>query len=67
MIATMRLELAIDNMDQELVQSAQAIDWGAIAAEFCPMYCPSNGRPAVLTRVMVGLQSLKHAFNQSDE
>jgi len=66
MIGTMRLELAID-MDHELVQLAQVIDWEAITTEFRPMYCPNNGRPAVPTRLMAGLQLLKHTFNLSDE
>lgn len=66
MIGTMRLELAID-MDHELVRLAQVIDWEAIATEFRPMYCPNNGRPAVPTRLMAGLQLLKHTFNLSDE
>lgn len=66
MIGTMRLELAID-MDHELVRLAQTINWDAIAAEFRPMYCPNNGRPAVPTRLMAGLQLLKHTFNLSDE
>ena len=66
MIGTMRLELAID-MDHELVQLARAIDWEAITTEFLPMYCPNNGRPAVPTRLMAGLQLLKHTFSLSDE
>jgi IS5 family transposase len=61
-----RLEFLID-LDHELVRLAQAISWDAIAAEFRPMYCPDNGRPAVPTRLMAGLQLLKHTFNLSDE
>ena len=66
MIGTMRLELAID-MDHELVRLAQVIDWDAILTEFRPMYCPDNGRPAVPTRLIAGLQLLKHTFQLSDE
>lgn len=66
LISTMRLELAID-MDHELVRLAQTINWEAISAEFRPMYCPDNGRPALPTRLMAGLQLLKHTFNLSDE
>ena len=55
MLGTMRLDLALD-MDHELVRLAQTINWEAIAAEFRPMYCPNNGRPAVPTRLMAGLQ-----------
>jgi len=61
-----RLEFLID-LDHELVRLAQTINWDAIAAEFRPMYCPDNGRPAVPTRLMAGLQLLKHTFNFSDE
>lgn len=61
-----RLEFVID-LDHELVRLAQAINWDAIAAEFRPMYCPDNGRPAVPTRLMAGLQLLKHTFKLSDE
>jgi len=61
-----RLEFLID-LDHELVRLAQTINWDAIAAEFRPMYCPDNGRPAVPTRLMAGLQLLKHTFNLSDE
>jgi IS5 family transposase len=62
----MRLEFCID-MDHELVHLAGAINWEAIATEFHPMYCLNNGRPAVPTRLMAGLQLLKHTFNLSDE
>ena len=61
-----RLEFLID-LDHELVRLAQTINWDGIAAEFRPMYCPDNGRPAVPTRLMAGLQLLKHTFNLSDE
>ncbi|MBP1625595.1 MAG: transposase family protein [Holophagaceae bacterium] len=66
MLGTMRLDLAID-MDHELVRLAQSINWDGITTEFRPMYCPDNGRPAVPTRLMAGLQLLKHTFNLSDE
>lgn len=61
-----RLEFLID-LDHELVRLAQTINWDDIAAEFRPMYCPDNGRPAVPTRLMAGLQLLKHTFQLSDE
>lgn len=62
----MRLDLALD-MDHELVRLAQTINWEAIRTEFRPMYCPNNGRPAVPTRLMAGLQLLEHTFILSDE
>jgi IS5 family transposase len=61
-----RLELLID-LDHELVRLAQVIKWEDLATEFRPMYCPDNGRPAVPTRLMAGLQLLKHTFGLSDE
>ena len=61
-----RLEFLID-LDHELVRLSQTINWEAIASEFRPMDCPDNGRPAVPTRLMAGLQLLKHTFNLSDE
>jgi IS5 family transposase len=66
LIAIMRLDLALD-MDHELVRLAQTIEWEAISTEFRPMCCPNNGRPAVPTRLMAGLQLLKHTFNLSDD
>ena len=66
LIASMRLDLALD-MDHELVRLAETINWEAITTEFRPMYCPDNGRPAVPTRLMAGLQLLKHTFRLSDE
>jgi IS5 family transposase len=66
LMGTMRLDLALD-MGHELVRLAQTINWEAINTEFRPMYCPNNGRPAVPTRLMAGLQLLKHTFNLSDE
>ena len=65
-MATMHLDRALD-MNHELVRLSQTIDWEAISAEFRPMYCPNNGRPAVPTRLMAGLQLLKHTFNLSDD
>jgi transposase, IS5 family len=66
LVAVMRLDLALD-MDHELVRLAQTINLDAITADFRPMYCPDNGRPAVPTRLMAGLQLLKHTFRLSDD
>jgi transposase, IS5 family len=66
LIATMRLGLGVD-MGQELVHMAQTIHWDAISADFRPMYCPDHARPAVPTRLMVGLQLFKRTFIRSDE
>lgn len=66
MIGTMRLDLAI-NLDHELVKLAKVINWDGLAAEFTPLYCEGNGRPALSVRLMAGLQLLKHTFQLSDE
>jgi len=65
LMGTMRLDLVL-NMNHELVRLAMAISWDAITAELRPMYSTNNGRPAVPTRLMAGLQLLKHTFNLSD-
>jgi hypothetical protein len=59
MIATMRLDLALD-MDHELVRLAGVIAWGRLVEDFEPLYCADNGRPAVSIRLMAGLHFLKH-------
>ena len=66
LIATMRLDLALD-MDHELVRLAGVIPWNNLAAEFGPLYCADNGRPAVPIRLMAGLHYLKHLKGLSDE
>ena len=66
MIATMRLDLALD-LDHELVRLAGVIPWDALAEEFGPLYCADNGRPAVPIRLMAGLHYLKHLKGISDE
>lgn len=58
MLRTVCLDLAIDT-DHEVVILAQSINWDAITTKFRPMYYPDNGRPAVPTRLMAGLQLLK--------
>ncbi len=66
LIATMRLELALD-MDHGLVRLAGVIPWDRLAEEFGPLYCADNGRPAVPIRLMAGLHYLKHLKGLSDE
>ena len=50
----------------ELVQLAGLIDWSGFDETFGRFY-KSAGRPALPTRLMVGLCYLKHAFDLSDE
>jgi len=66
MIATMRLDLALD-LDHELVRLAGVIPWDHLAEEFGPLYCADNGRPGVPIRLMAGLHYLKHLKGISDE
>jgi len=49
------------------VQLAQKIDWDRFEAAFAGGYSPDRGAPAKATQPMVGLQYLKHTFNESDE
>jgi len=55
------------NQRHELYRLAEMIDWSMFDAEFGNLYCPDNGCPAKATRLMVGLQYLKHMYGLSDE
>jgi len=60
----------LDNMlDQrhELYRLADLIDWASFDTAFGELYCPDNGCPAKATRLMVGLQYLKHMHGLSDD
>jgi len=60
----------LDNMlnhRHELYRLADLIDWPMFDSEFGSLYCPDNGCPAKATRLMVGLQYLKHIYGMSDE
>lgn len=43
------------------------IKWPEFDKTFGPLYSEGKGRPAIATRLMVGLHYLKHTFNLSDE
>jgi IS5 family transposase len=43
------------------------VEWGRFDEAFTPLYDPGNGRPAIATRLMVGLHYLKHLYQLSDE
>jgi IS5 family transposase len=45
---------------------ANQIDWSVFDQKFGKLYA-DTGRPALPTRLMVGLHYLKHAFDESDE
>ena len=61
-----RLENIID-LNHELVRVAKIIDWKFLEQYFGKDYCQNNGRPAINTRLMVGLQMLKALYNLGDE
>jgi transposase, IS5 family len=60
-----RLENIID-MAHPMVLLAQRIDWDAIAASFGKFFT-EKGRPALPTRLLVGLHLIKHMEGLSDE
>jgi len=55
------------NQRHELYRLADLIDWSMFDTAFGSLYCPDNGCPAKATRLMVGLQYLKHIYGISDE
>lgn len=56
----------IINMNHELVQLTQAIDWKYLEERNAEFY-KEEGRPGVRARLMIGLHLLKYMFNLSDE
>ncbi len=54
------------NMNHELCQLADKIDWDGLEKEFAPYYS-HTGRPSVPIRTIVGMLLLKQIYNQSDE
>ena len=46
---------------------ANKIDWKRFDVSFGALFAQKKGRPALPTRLVVGLHYLKHAFNESDE
>ena len=60
----------LDNMLNQrhaLYRLADLIEWSVFDNEFGSLYCPDNGCPGKPTRLMVGLQYLKHCYGLSDE
>ncbi len=55
------------NPDHPLVQLADRIDWPRFETVFADSYCEELGAPGKAIRLMVGLQYLKYAFDESDE
>ena len=60
-----RLDQILDRKHPLFVLANQ-IDWAVFDTKFGRLYA-DKGRPALPTRLMVGLHYLKHAFNESDE
>jgi IS5 family transposase len=61
----LRLDQILDRKHPLFVLANQ-IDWSVFDDKFGRLYA-DKGRPALPTRLMVGLHYLKHAFNESDE
>ena len=54
------------NPNHELMILAKRIDWDFLAREVEP-YFADTGRPAIHSRLMIGLHLLKHVYQLSDE
>ena len=61
-----RLENMLDQR-HELFRLAGIMDWERFDDTFGSLYCPDNGCPGKATRLMVGLEYLKHMHGLSDE
>src|SRR5205085_4250113 len=55
------------NREHPLFQLAGAINWQVFEDEFGKLYAEGVGRPALPTRLLVGLHYLKHLYHLSDE
>jgi len=56
----------IINLNHELAQLAEKVDWDWIDGEIAPLYS-DKGRPGIETRFAIGLLLLKHIYGLSDE
>jgi IS5 family transposase len=61
-----RLDQIID-MDHALVKLAGSIDWRFLEKSFGVVYSDDPGQPPLPTRLMAGLEILKHTHDLSDE
>ena len=55
------------NLEHPLARLAGVVEWARFDAAFSPLFDAGTGRPAIPTRLMVGLHYLKHAYQLSDE
>jgi len=60
------LEHLID-LDHPLAKLARVVEWKKFDEAFTPLFDEGTGRPAIATRLMVGLQYLKTIHKLSDE
>jgi len=61
-----RLENLVDH-NHELVLLAEKLNWSYFDEKFGCDFSDDTGRPALRTRLMVGLQYLKYMYDESDE
>ena len=61
-----RLESLVDH-NNELVLLAESMNWKFFDEKFGSDFPDDNGRPALRTRLMIGLQYLKYLYDESDE
>lgn len=55
------------DLNHPLVKLAGVVDWSKFDAAFEPLFDDQTGRPAIATRLLVGLHYLKHLHGLSDE
>jgi len=55
------------NRKHPLYVLANKIDWNRFDKSYGNLFAQKKGRPALPTRLVVGLHYLKHAYNESDE
>ena len=57
----------VAHKDHPLVILSRLINWTSFSKSFGEKFHPSNGRPGLSTRLMVGLHYIKHSYKLSDE
>jgi IS5 family transposase len=55
------------NVAHPLYRLAHVVNWGQFERQFGKYYADEMGRPALATRLLVGLHYLKYLYNVSDE
>lgn len=61
-----RLDLML-NMEHELCQLGEKINWNKFEVEFAGYFPSKTGKPALATRLILGVLYLKYTYNLSDE